>query len=81
VKKKMSTRAMKAALAGVGINLILPALVEPFATEDEVSPPDGAAALPIKGQLVHMLVHHNQVPFTSSVIVGAIVYLSVVLTE
>tara|TARA_R100001443_G_scaffold113071_1_gene127301 strand:- start:1149 stop:1385 length:237 start_codon:yes stop_codon:yes gene_type:complete len=77
----MSTKAMKAALAGVGINLILPALVEPFATEDEVSPPDGAAALPIKGQLVHMLVHHNQVPFTSSVIVGAIVYLSVVLTE
>ena len=77
----MSTKAMKAALAGVGINLILPALVEPFATEDEVSPPDGAAALAIKGQLVHMLVHHNQVPFTSSVIVGAIVYLSVVLTE
>ena len=77
----MSTRAMKAAVAGVGINLILPALIEPLATEDEISPPDGAANLPLKGQLVHMLVHHNQVPFTSSVIVGAIVYLSVVLTE
>ena len=77
----MSARAMKAAVAGVGINLILPALIEPLATEDEISPPDGAANLPLKGQLVHMLVHHNQVPFTSSVIVGAIVYLSVVLTE
>ncbi len=77
----MSTRAMKAAVAGVGINLILPALIEPLATEDEISPPDGAANLPLKGQLIHMLVHHNQVPFTSSVIVGAIVYLSVVLTE
>tara|TARA_Y100001937_G_scaffold60874_1_gene83235 strand:+ start:848 stop:1066 length:219 start_codon:yes stop_codon:yes gene_type:complete len=72
---------MKAAVAGVGINLILPALIEPLATEDEISPPDGAANLPLKGQLIHMLVHHNQVPFTSSVIVGAIVYLSVVLTE
>ena len=77
----MSARAMKAAVAGVGINLILPALIEPLATEDEISPPDGAANLPLKGQLIHMLVHHNQVPFTSSVIVGAIVYLSVVLTE
>ena len=68
-------------MAGVAINLVLPALVEPLATKDEIKPPNGASKLPIKGQLVHMMVHHNQVPLTSSVIVGAIVYLSVKLTE
>ena len=77
----MSERALKAAIVGVGINLILPALVEPFATEEEISPTDGAANLSTKGQLVHMMVHHNQVPFSSSIIIGAIVFLSVKLTE
>ena len=77
----MSERALKAAIFGVGINLILPALVKPFATEEEISPSNGAENLSIKGQLVHMMVHHNQVPFSSSLIIGLIVFLSVKFTE
>ena len=61
------------------LNLVLPMIVSPFATEAEKKPPKGAAALSPKGQFMHMLVHHNQVPFTSSVIVALIVALSVML--
>ena len=62
---------------GVLINLLLPQLVMPLATEEEVSPPEGAANLDLKGQVMHMLVHHGQVPVSSSVVVGLIVLLSV----
>lgn len=61
------------------LNLVLPMIVSPFATEAEKIPPKGAASLSPKGQFVHMLVHHNQVPFVSSVIVALIVALSVML--
>ena len=63
--------------SGVLINLLLPHLALPMATEDEISPPEGAAALDFKGQIMHMLVHHGQVPVTSSVIVALVVCLSV----
>jgi hypothetical protein len=33
----------------------------------------------MKGQVVHMLVHHNQVPWTSSIVVALIVGLSAAL--
>ena len=62
---------------GVLINVLLPQLVMPLATEEEVSPPEGAASLDLKGQVMHMLVHHGQVPVSSSVVVGLIVLLSV----
>ena len=52
----------KAVMVGVGINLILPKLVTPMATPEEVKPPTGNAKdLDMKQQLVHMLVHHGQV--------------------
>tara|TARA_R110002074_G_scaffold371011_2_gene546023 strand:+ start:480 stop:722 length:243 start_codon:yes stop_codon:yes gene_type:complete len=72
----------KAVMVGVGINLILPKLVTPMATPEEVKPPTGNAKdLDMKQQLVHMLVHHGQVPISSSIIVGTIVGLSVYLAS
>ena len=59
------------------INVILPQILMPFASEQEVKPPNGAHNLPFKEQLMHMFVHHAQVPLTSSIIVAVIVILSV----
>ena len=65
-----------AMLVGVVLNLILPAVVMPFATEKQIKPPNGAANLSFFDQIVHMLVHHAQVPLTSSIIVAVIVGIS-----
>jgi len=68
---------IKPIMIGVAINLALPQIVKPFATEDEIKPPTGNAKdLDFKQQLVHMMVHHGQVPFSSSIIVGCIVGLT-----
>ena len=65
-------------IIGVGLNLALPMIVKPFATPDEIKPPTGNAKdLDFKQQLVHMMVHHAQVPLSSSIIVGTIVALSI----
>ena len=70
----------KAVLVGVGLNLVLPKLVTPYATPEEIKPPTGNAKdLELKEQLVHMLVHHGQVPLSSSIIVCTLVGLSVYL--
>ena len=63
----------------VVLNLVLPYVLKPFATEEEKKPPNGAASLSLKGQFMHMMVHHGQVPFMSSVIIAIIVGLSVYL--
>ena len=63
-------------IASVVVNLIVPQLFKPFATPDEITPPMGASALSFKGQLMHMFVHHAQVPFSSSIIVAIIVLTS-----
>ena len=70
---------VNAMIMGVILNLVLPLFVTPIATKEEIKPPDGAAALSYKGQFVHMLVHHNQVPVMSSFIVALIVGLAVYL--
>jgi len=66
-------------IIAVLLNLLLPAIVKPYATPEEIKPPHGADKLPFKSQIVHMLVHHAQVPITSSLIIAAIVGLSVFL--
>ena len=68
---------VNAILVGVLLNLGLPFLLKPFATPEEIKPPDGAAKLSLKSQFMHMMVHHNQVPFMSSVIIAIMVGLSV----
>tara|TARA_Y100000591_G_scaffold325941_1_gene347690 strand:- start:653 stop:928 length:276 start_codon:yes stop_codon:yes gene_type:complete len=67
-----------AVLVSVVINLVLPFSVKPFATPEQIKPPNGAENLPFFDQLMHMFVHHAQVPLTSSLIVAVIVALSVV---
>tara|TARA_B100000035_G_C21006192_1_gene557363 strand:- start:438 stop:692 length:255 start_codon:yes stop_codon:yes gene_type:complete len=64
---------------GVVLNLVLPFVLKPFATPEEIKPPNGAQNLSLKSQFMHMMVHHSQVPLISSVIVGLIVGLSVYL--
>lgn len=66
---------------GVVINLILPQVLLPFATPEEIKPPNGAATLSFKKQLMHMFVHHAQVPITSSIIVAIIVLLSILVSR
>lgn len=64
----------------VFLNLVLSYGANEFATEEEKNPPSGAKNLSFKSQLVHMLVHHSQVPISSSLIVAAVVALSVIGT-
>ena len=66
-------------LVAVVINLVLPKLVIPFASEEEIKPPNGAENLSFKEQLMHMLVHHGQVPLTSSIIIAVIIFVSVTI--
>lgn len=68
---------VNAVIIGILLNLGLPALLKPFATPEEVKPPNGAAKLPLKSQFMHMMVHHNQVPIMSSLIIALMVGLSV----
>ena len=72
---------MYAVFIAIIINLVLPQVLMPYATEDEVKPPNGAANLPFKEQLMHMFVHHAQVPLTSTIIVVIIVTLSIILSQ
>jgi hypothetical protein len=74
--EKFINTSITAAIIGSLLNIALASMSLPFATDDEISPPNGAANLPIKSQLMHMLVHHNQVLLTSSAIVFALVFLS-----
>ncbi len=76
---KNSKIILYAVLVAVVLNIVLPLVLKPFATEEEIKPSNGAASLSLKGQFMHMMVHHNQVIFTSSVIVGLIVAISVVV--
>ena len=63
------------------LNLILPKLAKPLANKDEISPPNGAGNLSFKGQVMHMLVHHGQVPLTSSLIVALLVIIALYLAQ
>ena len=70
---------LNACIYAVVLNLVLPMIAKPFATKDEIKPPNGAYKLSFKSQVMHMLVHHAQVPLTSSLIIVLIVSLSITL--
>ena len=77
---KMLNKTLLCVLAvAVVLNLALPKVMHMFATEEQITPPNGAAALPMWDQIMHMLVHHAQVPVSSSLIIVLIVVLSCVL--
>tara|TARA_B100001142_G_scaffold248489_1_gene248362 strand:+ start:796 stop:1041 length:246 start_codon:yes stop_codon:yes gene_type:complete len=73
--------AFQSTKIAIALNIILPLLLRPFASANEIKPPKGAASLSLKSQFMHMMVHHNQVIFMSSFIVGLIVFLSVYLSD
>ena len=70
------TLFLKAAVIGVLLNVVLAYTLSPFATKEEVKPPNGASNLPFKSQIMHMLVHHKQVIISSSLIVALLVGIS-----
>jgi len=56
--------------------VVLSYALSPFATKEEVKPPNGAGNLSFKSQIIHMLVHHKQVMLSSSLIVVLLVGIS-----
>ena len=70
---------INAIIMGIILNLILPLILKPFATKNEIKPPNGAKNLTYKEQFMHMMIHHGQVPFMSSVIIVIVVGLSIYL--
>ena len=67
----------KPVIIAVILNLVLPFVAAPFATPEEIKPPNGASNLLFKSKIMHMLVHHKQVPVASSFIIAAIVLISI----
>lgn len=72
---------LKSVVVGVLLNIILAYVVSPFATPEEVKPPDGASKLSFYSQVIHILSHHNQIKLTSSLVVGLLVALSVYIAS
>ena len=70
------TLFLKAAAIGVVLNVVLSYALSPFATDEEIKPPNGATNLSFKSQIMHMLVHHKQVMLSSSLIVALLVGIS-----
>lgn len=77
--KREGSCILNAMLYAVILNLVLPIIVVPFATPEEIKPPSCPSKLPFKSQVMHMLVHHRQTPVASSVVVALIVGLAVYL--
>ena len=60
----------------MAINLVLPKMAKPFATPEEIKP-DDPQDLSFKSKVMHIMVHHDQLPISSTLVVGLIVGLSV----
>ena len=67
---------LKTAIIGVILNIALSYLFSPFASSEEIKPPNGADKLSFKSQFMHMLVHHKQVVLSSSLIIALLCGLS-----
>ena len=61
-------------LVAVVLNLVLPMVAKHFANDKQVN---GGNDMNLWDQMMHMLVHHSATPVSSSIIVAAIVVLSV----
>tara|TARA_B100000683_G_scaffold139022_1_gene135445 strand:+ start:3290 stop:3559 length:270 start_codon:yes stop_codon:yes gene_type:complete len=67
-------------VVGILLNVVLSLVLTPFATREQIKPPNGAASLDPFGQFMHMIVHHKQVLFMSSLIVFIVVTLSTTIS-
>lgn len=59
------------------LNVVVSFAFDFIATENEKKPKNGADKLTFKEQIIHMFVHHKQVIFASSIIIAAVVGLSI----
>lgn len=78
MKKDMNDLVCVVVIAVI-INLVVPLVVKSMASAEQVKPTNGAENLSLVDQVVHMLVHHAQVPLSSSIVVAVIVAVSVYL--
>jgi len=74
LKMKIPHVVAKTAFVGVFLNVFLAVILSPFASPEQIKPPGGAAALGMFSQFMHMIVHHKQVLFMSSLIVFLLVF-------
>ena len=72
--------SLYAGLIAILLNIVLSASVMPFATTDQMSPPNGAENLSYFSQFIHMLFNHNQVVLTSSLMIFKLVYVSTIIS-
>ena len=70
---------VKAALVAVVLNVVLPFLVAPFASEVEKNACIKDTSLSLKEKFMVMLLHHKHMPIMSSAIVALVVVLSIVV--
>lgn len=73
----MNTIIVNAVIYAIILNVVCSIVFSYIATPTEVNPPNGAAALSFKEQIVHMFVHHNQVMLASTIIVAFVVAVSI----
>ena len=73
--------AVKLAGIAVLLNLLLPLILAPLASTKEMIPTysSGVEHLSYKEQFMHMLVHQREVPVSSSLLIFALVFLSVMV--
>ena len=64
----------------VAINIVLPRIVKHFASDKEIKP-DNPKNLTFKEKIVHILVHHDQLPISSSLVVAIIFLLSIYIAK
>ena len=77
--KKNMNDLLCVVLIAVLINLVVPMVLKPLATPEELKPAGGCQSLSFKGQVMHMMVHHAKVPLSSSVVVAVVVAASVAI--
>tara|TARA_Y100001936_G_C15742642_1_gene491781 strand:- start:304 stop:540 length:237 start_codon:yes stop_codon:yes gene_type:complete len=72
---------VKAALVAVILNVALPFVIAPFATEKEKNACIKDMELNLKEKFMVMLLHHKHMPIMSSAIVALVVVLSSIIAQ
>ena len=72
---------VKAALVSVILNIVLPFVLYPFATEREKNACIKDDDLNLKEKFMVMLIHHKHMPIMSSVIIALVISISVLVAK
>tara|TARA_B100000575_G_scaffold277357_1_gene263607 strand:+ start:1844 stop:2080 length:237 start_codon:yes stop_codon:yes gene_type:complete len=72
---------VKAAFVSVVLNLVLPLILYPFATEREQNACIKDVDLNIKERFMVMLLHHKHMPVMSSIIIALVITISILIGE